>query len=358
MRAAPAAVAAVAIAGVLAACGAAPSKAPAAAAAPVPAVSMATSLDTTGDSWAVVPMTANPAFWQVFVRPANAAAWQLVTPQGVASNGGLVAAGTGGSLTVAVRPSQGLTFSPLATTADGGARWSTAVIDAGLAATPDALAASGRQLVALLANDTILASSDAGTTWRTLAAPGAITGSPAGRECGTVGVTDVSFGIHGTEVLAAGTCGTASTAVFARSASGWQHVSLPAPGRVVRMMPGLMLVASGSQLHATWDTAAGWRVSPALAASAVAASGSLAPGGAWVLLPGRRAATVAGPGQPWRSLPAVPDGTAVLAAGPGGAVDALAASGSKLTVWRLAGAATAWSKVQAINVPIQYGSSG
>ncbi len=356
MRAAPAAaVAAVAIAGTLAACGAAPSKAPAAA--PVPAASLATSLGTTGDSWAVVPMTANPAFWQVFVRPANAAAWQLVTPQGVADNGGLVAAGTGGSLTVAVRPSQGLTFSPLAMTDSGGARWSTGLIDAGLAATPDALAASGRQLVALLANDTILASSDAGTTWLTLAAPGAITGSPAGRECGTVGVTDVSFGINGAEVLAAGTCGTASTAVFAHSAGGWQHVSLPVPGRVVRMMPGVVLVASGSRLYATWDTAAGWRASPALAASGVVASGSLAPGGAWVLLPGRRAAAIAGPGQPWRSLPAVPDGTAVLAAGPGGAVDALAVSGSELTVWRLAGAATAWSKVQAINVPIQYGSS-
>jgi hypothetical protein len=38
-------------------------------------------------------------------------------------------------------------------------------------------------------------------------------------------------------------------------------------------------------------------------------------------------------------------------------MDALAVSGGKLTVWRLAGAATAWSTVQAINVPIQYGSS-
>ena len=145
--------AALAAAGLLAACGAAPAKTtPAAATAP--ATSLATSLATAQDSWAVVPVSANPAFWQVFVRPASSPSWQLVTPQGVADNGGLVAAGTGGSLTVAVRPDQGLTFSPLATTANGGARWSTGLIDAGLAAAPDALAASGSQLLALLGDGT------------------------------------------------------------------------------------------------------------------------------------------------------------------------------------------------------------
>ena len=348
--------AAAAVAGTLAACGSAPAKSTATTA--VPATPLATSLDTARDSWAVVPMAANPAFWQVFVRPANSPAWQLVTPQGVADNGGLIAAGAGGSLIVAVRPSQALKFSPLATTGSGGARWSTGLIDAGLAATPDALAATGSHLLALLGDGTILASPDAGTTWRTLAGAGAIAGSPAGRKCGAVGVTDVSFGIKEGEVLAAGTCGAASTAVFSHSAGGWQQVSLPVPGRVVRMMPGLVLVASGARLYAAWDSATGWPVSAALTASGVVASGSLAPGGAWVLLRGRRAAAITGPGQPWRSLPAVPAGTAVLAAGTGGAVDALAVSGGKLTVWRLAAAAAGWSKIQTINVPIQYGSSG
>ena len=37
---------------------------------------------------------------------------------------------------------------------------------------------------------------------------------------------------------------------------------------------------------------------------------------------------------------------------------ALAVSGGKLTVWRLAAAAAGWSQTQTINVPIQYGSSG
>jgi hypothetical protein len=47
----------------------------------------------------------------------------------------------------------------------------------------------------------------------------------------------------------------------------------------------------------------------------------------------------------------------VLASGPDGAVDALVPSGATLTVWRLVSGAAAWSKVQAISVPIQYGSS-
>jgi hypothetical protein len=48
-----------------------------------------------------------------------------------------------------------------------------------------------------------------------------------------------------------------------------------------------------------------------------------------------------------------PAGTATL--GLGGVWDALAVSGSELTVWRLTKGA--WAKVQLIKVPIEYGSS-
>ena len=76
-----------------------------------------------------------------------------------------------------------------------------------------------------------------------------------------------------------------------------------------------------------------------------------------MLLDGGRAETISGPGSAWQTLPALPAGVATLAPGPGsGGYDALAVSGSRLVVWRLAG--TAWAKVQVINVPIQYGSSG
>jgi len=305
-------------------------------------------------------MSANPAFWQVFVRPTAAAAWRLVTPPGVADNGGLVAAGSGGSLAIAVRPSQNLTFSPLAVSTDGGTRWSTGLIDAGVAASPGALAAAGSDMLALLGDGAVLASSDAGSTWRTLAAKGTEGVSTAGRRCGALGVTEVSFGISAGEMLAVGTCGTAGTGVFTYSGGGWRQVSLPVSGRVLRIIPGIVLMASGAQLYAARETGSGWVVSAPLSADGVAASGSLASGGAWVLLPGRRAATIGGradAGQPWRSLPLVPRGTAVLSAGPGGAVDALAVAGSNLTVWRLGASATVWSKVQTIGVPMQVGSS-
>ena len=75
------------------------------------------------------------------------------------------------------------------------------------------------------------------------------------------------------------------------------------------------------------------------------------------MLPGGgRAQTIAGPGASWRALPPLPAGTATLAPGPGGGYDALAVSGSVLTVWRLD--AAAWARAQVIDVPIEYGSSG
>ena len=52
---------------------------------------------------------------------------------------------------------------------------------------------------------------------------------------------------------------------------------------------------------------------------------------------------------------ALPAATATLAPGPAGGFDALAVPRTTLTIWRLAaGSAT----TQAINVPIQFGSSG
>jgi hypothetical protein len=74
-----------------------------------------------------------------------------------------------------------------------------------------------------------------------------------------------------------------------------------------------------------------------------------------VLLGGGQAETIAGTGGPWRALPPAPAGTVTLAPGAGGGYDALAVSGSVLTVWRLASAA--WAEVQVIHVPIEYGSS-
>lgn len=380
------AAAGLAVTGTLAACSSASSSAPAAPAGPA-SVSMATSVSTGADSWAVLPMSVHPAFWEVFVRPANTAAWKLVTPPGVADNGGLVVSANGASsLAVAVRPSQHLVFSPLAATADGGASWSAGPpLEAAVAASPDAFAAHGARLVALLADGSVESSGDAGATWSVIAAPSAIAASAAGKGCGgAVRVTSVSFGLvtvdpNTTDVLAGGTCGTSgAAALFAYSpGAGWQRVSLPVAGQLVRMSGGLALVRGKSGLSALWrgfgwyayaplssgsapqPAPTGWSAPAALPASGpVIASGMLAPGGTWVLLAGGRAATIAGPGQQWTLLPPVPPDTTVLAAGPDGATDALAARGTTLTVWRLAPKATVWQKTEAISVPVQAGSSG
>jgi hypothetical protein len=340
---------------------------------------MATSIATTTDNWAVVPMAASPVFWEVFVRAANSASWKLVTPPGVADNGGLVvSAGALSSLTVAVRPSQDLLFSPLAATVNGGASWSAGPpLDAAVAASPDAFAASGARLVALLTDGAVETSTDAGASWSVAAKPGAIAASPAGKGCGgAVRVTSVSFGVSAAQLLAGGTCGTGgTTAMFAYSpGTGWQRVSLPVAGQLLRLTAGTALVQGKAGLTALFGgfgwyayapltasgqpASAGWNASAALPVSGpVTASGTLPLGGAWVLLPGGRAATIGGPGQQWTLLPPVPARTTVLAAGPDGATDALAVSGTTLTVWRLAPKATVWSKVEAIGVPIQFGSS-
>lgn len=392
-----AAVATIASTAALAACGSSSpstSSSAGAAAASAPAVSLATSLSTAKDSWAIVPMSSDPAFWEVFVRPATSGTWRLVTPPGVADNGGLVAAtDTASGLTVAVRPSQSLDFTPVASTADAGASWSTdGPISEGVAASPGALAASGSQVAAVLGNGTVETSSDAGGTWRTLAKPGTIMASVAGRKCGTVHVASVSFGPVPTQVLAAGDCGTTGTAdLFAYSAGGgWQRLPLPVSGQLVRLGAGTALVRTQAGLTALWaddalhwyayaplsssatpaptsspeSSAADWTASaPLPVTSAVTASGGLAgatatsSGGTWVLLPGGQAATIGGPGQQWLLLPPTPARTSVLASGPGTSIDALAVSGSTLTVWQLDRGSTVWAKAQTISVPIQLGSS-
>ena len=202
----------------------------------VQAAPLSTSLVTLQGTWAVAVMGGSAAseenFWQLFVRPAGASRWSLVTPAGVADNGGLVAAsGAGGtSLLVGFRPSQGLAFSPLAISTDAGKTWAPGLLDAGLADVPDAMAvAPSGQTLALL---------------------------------------------HDGGIEAAATTGAAATGQWSQLAR--------------------------------------------------------------------------------QALPPAPAGTATLAPDSSG-YDALAVSGSRLTVWQLA--AATWSKVQVINVPIEYGSS-
>jgi len=352
-------------------------------------VPLSTSLVTAQGTWAVAVMGGSAAshnnFWQLFVRPTGATRWSLVTPEGVADNGGLVAAGGAGgtSLLVGFRPSQGLAFSPLAASSDAGRNWTPGLLDADLAEVPDALAvgASG-QALALLHDGSIeeaptAAAATAGN-WSRLTTLGGLAASAPGRACGLAGVEAVSFGVNGTP-MAAGSCVRRGVAgVFAESGGTWQAAGpvLPAAfgGDQVQVLglasaPGgttAALMAAGTHLAAAWSDGvggSGWTVSAPLAAPAgtVKASGFGPAGSVWVLLGGGRAEVISGTGGAWRALPAVPAGTQALARMAGGGWEALAVARATFTVWQL-GAAPAtggsWVRVQLITVPIEYGSSG
>ena len=163
------------------------------------------------------------------------------------------------------------------------------------------------------------------------------------------------------------------TGVFTDAGGTWRSAGLELPGRARVQVLALgamaggnvaLLAASrpgGNSLLAAWWDGARWTVLAPLAAGPVTAGRLRAlgfgPGGsAWLLLGGGRAESIGGPGRAWRALPPMPAGTGTLAPGAGGSYDALAAAGSKLTVWRLG--AGAWARVQQITVPVPYGSSG
>ena len=317
-----------------------------------------TSLATAQGTWAIAVMGGSAAdddnFWELFVRPAAGGSWRLVTPPAVADNGGLVAAAGPASLLIGFRPSQDLTFSPLATSTSTGQNWTAGLLNADLANSPDALAAAGGQELALLRDGTIDQSTNGGGTWSALP-------KPSGASCQVVGMNAVAFWTNGTPV-AAGACTRPGVAgVFSDAAGTWAPAgpSLPAgyahdQVRVLRLSGSTVLLQAGSDLLAYWRTGTSWTGPAVLADGAgVRASGFGANGAAWVLRADGSAETISGPGGAWQLLPAVPAGTAVLA--PGAAYEALAPKGSKLTVWQLTGGA--WTKAQSLTVPIEYGSS-
>jgi hypothetical protein len=379
--------AALALAGVILAAGcgsAAPASRGAAPPATLPAPSLDTSLDTAAGTWAVAVMGGSAAqynnFWQLFTRPAGTTRWKLVTPPGTADNGGLVLADGGGqSLITAFRPSQDLTYTPLAETSTGGQAWSSASpLDAALANLPDALAAapgSGR-LLALLTTGTAELAAPGYTTWNILASQQTLAATPPGRRCQLQALTAAAFTPSGTPLLA-GTCAHPGTAgIFAPSGGTWQPAGPAIPGplarqnitvlRLSRTAHGTVaLLAAGTgpatSLLAAWSAdGSHWTLSPPLRQNgAVVTSASFGPGGtAAVIMTGGRGEMIAGTSSPWQQLPALPPGTATLAPGPGGTTDALAVQPTTLTVWQLPPGRTGWTKTQIINVPIQFGSSG
>jgi len=342
--------------------------------APVATVPLATSLVTAQGGWATMVMGGSAAsdnnFWQLFVRDPGASTWSLVTPPGVADNGGLVAAGSATSLLIGFRPSQDLAFSPLASSDNAGKTWSTGLLDASLADVPDALSTGpGGQQLALLSDGTIDVGSASGT-WSTLTTLKALAASAPGRACGLEDVTAVSFWGDGSYVVAGSCARAGAVGVFRDTGGTWEAAGPDLPTasarvEVLRLSGTTALLQAGPDLFAAWLNGTQWTVSQALPGAGTVQASGFGPGDdtVWVLLGGGRAATIINGPNGWSELPRVPSGTAVLVApGPGTAArtetiswQAMTVSGSGLTVWQLK--AASWTKAQVINVPIHYGSS-
>ncbi len=352
-------------------------------------VPLAASFATRSGTFAVVAMgrIGDPlnTFWELFFRPDFSSRWALVTPPGVADNGGLVASpgpgpADGAFVLSGFEPSQDLAFSPLALSTDDGRSWSPGLVPGGLAGVPDALAASaGTASLALLraGGGEVFGSAGNFSAWSEVVGRGAIS-SAAGRSCGVGTLTAVASGA--TDGPLVGTTCTSGRVVgiFGRARGVWRLVGPRLSGdtrgtKVLRLVDaggvvsGLVAATTTStrSLIGVASTAGGsWsRSSPLrLGNGTRVVSTGVEPGGGFVVLasrpdgkPGLDLET--GPGGGWRSLPAPPPGTAAVAVGADGVVDALSESLVQLTDWRLDAVARTWSKIETVTVPIQFGSS-
>jgi hypothetical protein len=377
----------------LAGCGSTPASGASAPPAGITAAGLATALaaPSGGANWAVVEMGGSAAqhnnFWELFVRPADGSAWKLVTPVGVADNGGIVAAVTGSSsLLAGVRPSQDLKYSPLAQTADAGIHWSqNNILEAGLADVPGALAGDpADRLLAVTLSGDIDTSSGSGASWSRLTTQRALAGTTAGRACDLTAVTAAAWTPSG-EPLLGGVCRKHGVAgIFTRTAGTWRAAAptLPAalaadPVSVIGLnttgtsTTAVLAVGTGSAtgVIAAWSSDGGssWTLSPELRTGAkTGPSVSFgSDGSAALVLPGTHAssrgqgATIGWQSAGWQKLPPLPGDTATIAATQSGTPEALAAHGGTLTVWQLpaAGSGGRWTLLQTVHVQIPYGSS-
>jgi hypothetical protein len=361
-------IAAAAVAG----CGSTPAPNTALPPAPAPPPLTTSFASTAGTGWAVVEMGGSPAqeenFWQLFVRPAGATTWRLATPLGVADNGGLVVASPGGgSLVTGFRPSQLLTYSPLAASSDNGTSWSSAgPVNSGLTDAPDALAAGpSGSLIALTSGGAELGRR-LGAAWAHLASARSLAATQPGKACGVSSLTGAAFTSSGTPILAASCSHPGVAGIFADRGGSWHAAGPAVPASLARQDidvlrltaagPGLVaLLRAGARIAAAWYDGSRWTVSASLPATTLTST-AIGPGGSiGVILNGSHGATLAGPGAAWHALPALPKRAATLALGSSGQVDAIAASGATFADWRLA--AAGWSLAQKIHVDIPYGSS-
>ena len=353
-------------------------------AAPPAGAPLTATLGTTSGTWAIIPMgrlgdRAN-TFWQLFVLAENTGTWSLVTPVGVADNGGLVAAGTSSTKLVAgFRPSENLSFSPLATTTDNGKTYQADLLTAGLADLPDALATSvgGRAAAVVDDGKTLVSRIATGGSWGRAADLDSLAASAAGRACGVQGLTAVA--VAGTGTYLGLTCRRpGSVGIVQLDGSSIQPVAMTASAALVgQQVQVLRLLASGtgliSLLRLSSDGRTGyavarssahqpkWTLSPTVAAQGPLISTAVTASGAVAILTGTPTSGLSlallQPGAPtWTTLPAPPAATVTVAVS-GRRVDALTVDAARFTDYTLDTTGSHWEQTQTIDVPISFDSS-
>ena len=354
---------------------------------------MESAVSTSGGSWVILPMgdpsDKSNTFWELFHAVPGTSRWSLVTPPGVADNGGLVAGASAGSVVVAVLPSGLLRFSPLALSTDGGKSWGPLLLPAGLAPLPDALAyeaASPGGAIALTGNGRALSVSGSLSSWSPLVSPAAL--ARVAPRCGVTALDAAAMLPTGAPLIATGCRRGGQVEVFTLTTGSWQPIGSTLGGSlrgaattVLRLeitgSTTTALVAATraghSALVALWRTGnAPWTASAPLAVNSghfVVISTSVSAGGALAVLlrspTGSPIALDIAPGvRVWSPLPLLPSGTSALAlpATPvtldAEVIDAFTVHGASLGVYALSPSGTRWVRVQTSQIPIAYGSSG
>ncbi len=349
---------------------------------------LTSAVSTSSDSWVMLPMgdlsVPDNTFWQLLHAVPGSSHWSVVTPEGVADNGGLVAGTAGGPILVGFLPSQQLRYSPLAQSTDGGATWSPQLLPAGLTPRPDALSyspAAGGAL-AVIAGDRVLSAPPSLARWSPLVSAAQLARVAAG--CGVTTIDAVAILPTGSPLVATGCRRNGLVGIFAKTGGSWSSYGTTLPGLSRSATDVLRLGVSGTttvalaatktrgrrSLVALWrDGGAPWTAGARLAlparatvlASAVGENGAMA-----VVVRAPRAEVTAFSIEPdgaWARLAQPPAGTTAIAlpSGPttadGPTVDAVTVQGGAFDVYALGPTASQWVRVQSSQIAIPYGSS-
>jgi hypothetical protein len=345
---------------------------------------LAGSVATSTTTWVTLAMGKNDGrsdlFAELFSLDPATGRFALVTPPGVASNGGLIVApaGAGSSALVGFGVSQDLEFSPLALSSDDGRTWSPGGLAESLDSVPSAVGFNENGDALALVGGTgevVLKRSGGLTDWKTDVSLASLARTPSGKRCEVGSLDGVAVASDGSPVLGASCREKAVPGIFIHAGATWRlaAVSVPEALRgdafsVLRLGPSSALLAAaghGSSLVAAQQSgiAGHWQLSSPLTiprSAQLLATGAGPGGRQFVLLRegGRElAAVIGGPSAHWQTLAPLPNGAATVAFLPSGQVDAMSVSDTLLSISRLAASGKVWTKVQALTVPIAFGSS-